>query len=180
MMHKSPEAIRELLDYDPGTGLFVWKPRARKWCKSQRSFAAFKVTNEGNRAFTSKNSDGYFTGAFLGLPVKAHQIAWAHHYGEWPESWIDHINGDRSDNRISNLRLVDGAGNARNRKRAANNTSGVTGVGWQRRIQKWTAQIKVDGRPIHLGVFASKQDAIAARQLAERKHGFHPNHGRAA
>ena len=103
----------------------------------------------------------------------AHRIAWKLLYGEDPEE-IDHINGNRSDNRITNLRSVSRLENMRNRKRASHNTSGVTGVCWYKNRSKWRAYISEE----LLGDFDKFEDAVAARKQAEKEYGYHPNHGR--
>lgn len=89
---------------------------------------------------------------------------------------IDHINGDRLDNRIENLRVVTCVENCRNAKMPSNNTSGVNGVHKYKR--KWKAMITVDFRLIYLGLFSTLEEAIKARKLADIKYGFHANHGR--
>ena len=84
---------------------------------------------------------------------------------------IDHIDGDRTNNRIENLRLATKAENGWNRQHLdKRNSSGFTGVYWCIRDQKWRARIKVNGKNIHIGYFTNKQDAIAARRLAEATH----------
>jgi hypothetical protein len=103
----------------------------------------------------------------------AHRIIWKLLYGEDPEE-IDHINGNRSDNRITNLRSVSRLENMRNRKRASDNTSGVTGVFWYKARSKWRATISQK----ILGNFNKFEDAVAARKQAEKELGYHPNHGR--
>ncbi|MDW6181640.1 HNH endonuclease [Escherichia coli] len=88
------------------------------------------------------------------------------------------MNGVRSDNRLSNLRLVTHQQNAQNQKRKITNSSGVTGVYFNKERCKWIANICVDGRTKYLGIFASIIDAIAERKRAEKELGFHENHGR--
>jgi HNH endonuclease/AP2 domain len=100
--------------------------------------------------------------------------------GHLPTLEIDHINGDRDDNRWINLRQVTASVNMKNLPLPRTNKSGTPGVIWHKRDEKWQASIKVDRRTVHLGYFESKQDAIAARKVAERQYGFHPNHGRLA
>ena len=87
---------------------------------------------------------------------------------------VDHIDGNRSNNRWANLREATRKTNARNMKRPSNNTSAVAGVSWHKKAGKWRAFLA--GK--HLGLFVSKSDATRARKTAERKLGFHPNHGR--
>ena len=118
-----------------------------------------------------------FFGAIFSQLYKAHRVAYAIHFGEWPRGCIDHINGIKTDNRADNLRVVDRATNNRNRPTQKNNTSGVTGVS-QTPQGKWRAVIKVNKKTQSLGVFSAKKDAISARKEAETKFGFHKNHGR--
>jgi hypothetical protein len=108
----------------------------------------------------------------------AHRVAWALHYGEWPSDQIDHVNGDKTDNRLENLRIVTAQGNAKNRSLRSDNTSGHVGVYWVRETKKWSAQIKVDGRQKTIGSFESLEDAVKARKAAEDLNGYHANHGR--
>jgi hypothetical protein len=97
--------------------------------------------------------------------------------GEWPNGQVDHINGDRSDNRICNLRIVDSQQNCRNQKLRKTNATGTMGVYFHKLTGKWTAQIMQSGKRIHLGLFDTKEGAISARKLAEVGYGYHPNHG---
>lgn len=139
--------------------------------------ASWNTRYAGAPALSSVNGIGYRAGALLGTCQLAHRVAWAIHHGEWPKN-VDHINGKRTDNRIVNLRSVSRSQNQRNMKRNSNNTSGVTGVYSGYSPNTWRAAIKVRGRTIALGTYERKQDAMAARKAAERKYGFHPNHGR--
>jgi len=124
------------------------------------------------------HTQGYRNGCIDGISLYAHRVAWALYFGEWPDGEIDHINHDHADNRICNLRSVTRAENLRNLPKMRHNTSGVTGV--YRRKDKWLAAIRVDRKLIRLGYFHSFNDAVAARELAERQYRFHPNHGRNA
>ena len=99
-------------------------------------------------------------------------------HGEWPRHEIDHINGDPSDNRICNLRDVTHKVNGLNQKIPAHNKSGIIGVSWHNSTKKWAATITVSKKQLHLGVFDTIEQARDARSLAERKYGFHKNHGR--
>lgn len=110
--------------------------------------------------------------------LKAHRIAWALHYGEWPdpESYIDHIDGDRSNNKIENLREVTPHENAKNKKRPKNNTTGHIGIR-QLESKNWQAYITVDSKFKSLGSYEDKFEAMRVRKEAEKKYGFHENHG---
>ena len=105
-------------------------------------------------------------------------MAWLYIYGEFPDSEIDHIDGNGLDNKKTNLRSVTHKENAKNAKLCKNNTSGVCGVTWNKKSEKWMAQIKNDGWNLYLGLFEDKFDAICARRSAENRLGYHPNHGR--
>ncbi|MCT9071216.1 HNH endonuclease [Cupriavidus gilardii] len=162
---------RELLDYCPNTGVFTWKARPGK------KGAIWNPRYAGTKAGSLKSS-GYIEIFLDNAVYKAHRLAWMHFYGEMPAGQLDHINGCRSDNRISNLRIVTTAENAKNQRRRADNTSGVTGVVWFKRRRKWAAQISVQGKCKNLGCFESFEAAVRARKEAERAYGFHENHGR--
>lgn len=97
--------------------------------------------------------------------------------GEWPE-FVDHINGDRTDNKIENLRSCSRLENSVNRAVASHNKSGVLGVHYDKSRGKWAAEIKVNKKKVYLGRFDSIDEAKTARKIAEVKYGFHPNHGR--
>ena len=103
------------------------------------------------------------------------RVIWFFVKGEWPAN-IDHINHDRSDNRLINLRSVTNAENSRNRSKSPRNTSGVMGVSWNKAARKWCARIQVNSKQIHLGLFTNMADAITARAAAKVKYGFSQNH----
>jgi hypothetical protein len=166
----SQEELASFLDYNPHSGEFHWKPRPDH--KFKRLFI-------GKRADKLRGG-GYFCVKLFGRELRAHRLAWKYVNGADPAGEIDHINGDRADNRIANLRDVSRTVNGRNACRWSNNTSGVTGVYYIKADGVWAARIKVDGHSHHLGCFAEKDQAIAARKAAECRFGFHPNHGRAA
>lgn len=164
----TPQDLARLVDYDPETGFLIWKSRGNPRFDNWRA---------GRPAFSQKDRSGYFVGRLAQKNFKAHRVAWAIHYGHWPDGLIDHINGDRADNRIANLRVVNDSANAKNARLSSASTSGITGVTWFARDAKWWAKITVNGRVIHLGYFDKIEDAAAARRAAEREYGFHENHG---
>lgn len=96
----------------------------------------------------------------------AHRIIFALHHGYLPEL-VDHIDRDATNNYISNLREADKQINSINRGIPTNNTSGIRGVSWHKAAKKWTAQIKVKGKKIHLGTFKYIKDAKKSREEAE-------------
>ena len=154
------EKLNSLYDYDPDTGFLVskkYKNRREHWAKP------------GN----------YISVSIDGKSFPAHRLIWMMVYGYWPNE-IDHINGNKQDNRLCNLRNVTALENRRNKCIQKNSTSGVTGVYWNKWDKKWAARITVKRKFGHLGYFSNKEDAIAARKVAEVNHRFHENHGRKA
>ena len=104
-----------------------------------------------------------------------HRLIWIYHFGEIPDGLqIDHINHNRTDNDICNLRLVTHKENLKNQKIRKDNKTGITGISWDGRDKRWFSKI---GK-IHLGSFKNLEDAIKVRKEAEILHGYHPNHGR--
>ena len=181
----SPELLRKLLRYEPETGKLFWRERTPDLFKdgkysAERNCAAWNGAWSGKEAFTAIDGQGYKVGSIFCCDYTAHRVIWAMVHGEWPIKQIDHINGIRDDNRITELRDVTHEENSKNQKRPLTNTSGVVGVSWYGRVQKWHARIQVGGKPKHLGYFTDFNEAVAARKAAEVKHGFHENHGRAS
>lgn len=166
----SPELLRKLLRYEPKTGKLFWLYRDDARHQWNARYA-------GAEAFTAKKSNGYKHGKIYGDIYQAHRVIWAIVHGEWPDGDIDHINGDKTNNTIANLRKVSRSENLRNAKMKSNNTSGHNGVSWDTRKSKWVAMIGFDGKQKHLGYFANIANAIAARKVAETGKGFTERHG---
>lgn len=164
----SPEVLRQLLRYNPETGRLFWKERRRDMFADDRAFGCWNKRFAGREAFTGTEVSGYRCAKVLSVALKAHRVAWAMHYGEWPIGHIDHINGSRSDNRIANLRLATPAENARNRRLQCNNSSGFKGVSWDAEAKKWKAHIKTGGVKVNLGRFEDRSDAARAYNAAAR------------
>lgn len=145
------ERLRDLLNYDPETGVFTWRiGRKGRGCAA------------GAVAGRVRDHDGYCRLGIDGERYFAHQLAWLHVHGEWANSDLDHINGQPDDNRIANLRIATGSENLANARRPCHNTSGFKGVSWHRVAGKWRATIKKNRVPIHIGHFTSAEDAHAA------------------
>lgn len=118
-------------------------------------------------------------GTFKGKKYLAHRILWLLHYKKWPAGQIDHIDGNRCNNNLGNLRDVPKKDNDRNRRKNCNNSSGVTGVHWDKRSSKWQVRITdADGRRKTLATLEDFNAAVELRKAWERQEGYHSNHGR--
>ena len=127
----------------------------------------------------SVTKDGYLAVRFQRKLLMVHRVIWELVHGVIPEGMeVDHIDHNRTNNFITNLRLVSASDNQKNRSRRADNSSGVTGVHWNSRKKKWVAAIRANSTVITLGYFSDKDDAISARKQAEIDYGFHQNHGK--
>jgi hypothetical protein len=163
--------FKRRLRYDPIEGRLYWT-------KTKPGILAGAETGITIRYSKPGRKSPYRHLKFDGKSYLAHRVAWVLTYGHLKKGQqIDHINHDGLDNRISNLRLVSGNGNHKNAPKRRDNTSGVTGVWWHAQLNKWASEIFVSGKKHALGVYVSKDDAIASRKAAEVKYGFHPNHG---
>jgi hypothetical protein len=171
------DIIRLLIDYDPETGKLFWRARPASMFPTLRACYSWNGRYAGKEAFTAQTAQGYLKGALFNRTFRAHRVAFAAFHGRWPDE-VDHINGNGMDNRIDNLREVSRLENAKNLPMQRKNTSGHIGVHWHKSARKWVASIGVSGRVLHLGCFASIEQAVQAREAAAVEHGFHPNHGR--
>lgn len=122
------------------------------------------------------NGEGYKVIKIKGKMYLLHHIVWLMVYGYLPKE-IDHVNHNRSDNRIDNLREVEHKENCRNKTLNKNNTSGVEGVYWLAQYNVWQARIRVNGKHVSLGCYKDFNEAVKARKEGERKYKFHKNHG---
>lgn len=173
--------LRELLKYEPDTGLLFWLPRPLRFFTdgkytSTRRRVIWNNRFAGAEAFTDVDGAGYRAGTLLGVRCNAHRIIFKIMTGEEPPQ-VDHINGNPVDNRWSNLRAATRKENSRNKALPSNNKSGVVGVSWIASRNAWIAQIGYENGTKWLGSFKTKTAAIAARKRAEEKLGYHRNHG---
>ena len=157
------DELKEILDYNPLTGIFT------RLVANNNSIKAGDVAG--------CLSHGYIQISINNKRYLAHRVAWMMVHDAWPKEQIDHINHDKSDNRIANLREVTHQENCRNTSLSKANNSGVTGVCWYKPTEKWRAYIVVNGEQINLGYFKDFFEAVCARKSAENKHNFHANHG---
>lgn len=155
------ERIRELLEYDPSSGILKWRKRTSN-----------RVKVGGVAGVVGVNRYVYV--AIDNRRLLAHRLIWLYVYGEWPTCQVDHLNRERSDNRLENLRLATESENACNGVLRSTNTSGFRGVSLDKRKtkKKWLAQIVKNGAQICIGYFATKEEAYDAyRQAAQELHG---------
>lgn len=177
-MEITQELLHEVIDYDPINGTMFWKYRGLHLFKRKCHFVSWNNRNAGNSAIGSLNNEGYPIVKLWNKGYLAHRVAWFYVYGEWPQLDIDHINRRRNDYRINNLRSVGTAENRKNISKYSNNSSGVTGVAWCKKSQKWQTSICTKGKRTYLGYFDHIFDAAAARIAAENRLGFSDGHGR--
>lgn len=161
------ERLKELLHYNPDTGIFT-----NRITRSSNAII-------GNVSGCVYNSNGktYRLIRIDNTNYRVHRLAWLYITGSFPNKNIDHIDGDGTNNKFSNLRSVDQQENQRNKRKYANNKSGLSGVFFNRTLEKWEAHIGIHGRRKYLGVFDDKFEAICAKKSAESKYRFHQNHG---
>jgi hypothetical protein len=137
------EKLRQAFTYFPKTGVLI--------------------RNSNGKSMSGLDAYGYIQLGYLKKMYKAHRIIWAIVHGEFPKGHIDHINGERADNRIDNLRVVTHQQNVHNQqKKNKRNKSGYVGVCWNKRSAKWQATIHANGASIYLGVFHSAEKAHEA------------------
>jgi hypothetical protein len=160
--------VRNLVHYVPETGRFFWLPRAPEPNQDPAKIASWNTKYAGKEAFLHSN-DGYRYSGIFNRPVKAHRLAMALINGEWPTQEVDHINGDRGDNRAANLRLVTPTENRRNRHAPGVGSSKIVGVSFCKSTKKWAAYLGVRGKQLHLGRFASEHEAAQAREAAKAR-----------
>lgn len=172
------EYVRSLFEYAPETGVLTWKERPIEHFATEQSWRLMNKRCAGKVAGSSHAGEGSYLAICLkGTKYLVHRLIWLHVHGEEPDE-VDHLNGVRNDNRISNLRNVSRSENMKNKRLSNSNKSGVTGVVWHKAAGKWVAQIRVSGQQYHLGVFETVEEAANVRAAAQREHCFFVNHGR--
>ncbi|WP_425350170.1 HNH endonuclease [Brucella oryzae] len=173
------QRARELFDYEPGTGRLVWKHRPRAEFKNDCRFKHWNRTYPGVEAGCVCKRTGYRVISLCPTTYRSHRIVWSWVYGDISTTdQIDHINGVRDDNRLPNLRAVSFDENLRNTALRSTNKTGVHGLYYSVRQNRWTASISDKGKKTHLGTFRTFDEALAVRREFERRLGYHPNHGR--
>lgn len=157
----SAAQLRDVIHYEPETGVFTRKVRL-----AQRHRAGDRADTE----ITSPRMLGYRRVSLFSQRYLAHRLAWFYTHGVWPARHIDHINGDKGDNRIGNLREADDQLNLENfRHHRVDNKVGLLGVHLHKQSGRWRARIQVHGKTIHIGMFDTPEAAHEAYKEAKRK-----------
>lgn len=156
-----PKRIEQCVSYCPDSGRLAW---------TTGQFAG--------KTISGTNTKGYIQLQIDGITLLGHRVCYCLMTGSMPPMDIDHIDGDKTNNTWSNLRLVNNSDNHKNMKIFKTNSSGVAGVAWNPIKNRWDSYITSRNRRFYLGRFKNFFDAVCARKAAEIKHGFHRNHGR--
>lgn len=173
--------LRKILRYDHETGKLFWSKRDLSFfshCKEPQKMCKTWNSRYLNKEAFTATSKGYKIGSVFDQYMRAHIVAWAIFYGYVPHLEIDHKNGDRSDNRIENLRMATPRQNRRNMKKRSDNKSGFCGVSFCKKSKKWRAQVSGLNKRHDLGRFERKECAISAVMQKRKELGYFEGHGR--
>lgn len=177
------EILRQLVSLDSETGKMVWLPREVKYFHAAGNKTADQICRIWNKrlagkpAINSKQGMGYLHGTIFNVKFLAHRVAYALHTGQWPLFTIDHIDGNKKNNRPSNLRDVQHKVNCRNQRIRINNTTGHTGIAFDKSRKKFVATVTIDFKTKHLGKFETFNEALSVRNAVYKANKFHQNHG---
>lgn len=149
-----PNTLRTRLRYESDTGRLFWKERPPTDFATARAYSTHIGRDAGREAFTATNAGGYRVGSIDNKLYRAHRVIWALVHGEWPKGDVDHINGDRADNRLFNLREATRSQNLAN---ARTRRAGPKGA--FKKDGRWFAQIQVSGQRYFRGPFMTELEA---------------------
>lgn len=178
------DVLKELIHYDPDTGIFTWKERDIKWFSEERYWKTWN-SNFSNKIagniHLETTGNKYERILIFGKQYQSHRLSFLYiegHFPMEPKKFIDHIDGNGLNNKWENLRKVTAKENSRNRKRDKDNLTGQTGVSINNEGTRFYANIHGNNGIEFLGSFKTLEEAIIARKAAEVKYNYHPNHGR--
>ena len=166
--------LRQLLSYDPDSGVLTWLERPIQFCKNNADRKRWNSRCANKPVKLTPGRDGYLCFKLLDVVYRSHRVAWALHHGEWPpiDMHIDHLNHDVTDNSIRNMRLATPLQNRFNQRKVRGKTSCFKGVFWDARRSKWCSKIKKNGRHILIGCFDNELIAYEAYcRVAREYHG---------
>lgn len=182
MNELTQEIVRELLDYDPETGVLTWRERDLKWFKSGKNYSEnLRIANSWNTKWAGKQAfttidNGYNIGFLLFKKVKAHRVIWLYVHGYMP-IYTDHVNGLRDDNRLVNLRAVTPSTNSKNTAMRKTNTSGYPGVQRLRGCKTYGLQITLlNGERYAENGFVDAEAAFDRWKALASENDYHENH----
>ena len=178
-MKLTSEIVQELLDYNPETGVFTWRPRDGWWFETEGSYKRWNTRFAGKPAgYVNTTAAGYPSRKIklLGKLRSASRLAFLAR-GESPPARVGRANRDSLNNRWSNLAPCSQAENGRNQSMHRNNSSGVNGVYWHKATGKWVAQVGLNGKCRHLGMFDDIDEAATAVAAFYAANGFSDGHG---
>lgn len=162
--YHTQEQLLSIFDYNEETGILYW--RESRGCVAKGYIAG------------TKHNKGYLSIVLDKIPYLVHRVIWCMYYGNWPTDYIDHINGNRSDNSILNLRLATRSENAKNHPKRLDNTSGIKGVIWDKRRNKWIARVQNNNTRYDVGGYDSIEEAeLEIKKFREQLHNEFCNHG---
>jgi hypothetical protein len=157
------KTLKDTVDYDPETGIFKWKPRP---------FSPPNINGLLARRNAGALSHGYLRLTIGNRGYYAHRLAWIYVYGKWPVGEIDHIDLNKSNNKIANLRQSDSSQNSCNMAIPSTNTSGYKCVSWNKKTGRWMAKIQIRKKQIYLGLFDTPEAAYQAYcEMVPNLHG---------
>lgn len=159
------EYLKSILHYNPDTGIFTWVKTNKMSCKKTGDVAGKTKIKH----YISITIDNY--------TYKAHRLAWLYMTGSFPNDFIDHLDRVKYNNKWKNLRSVTPAGNCRNRKLKSDNTSGVSGVNFNKASKKWIVRLCVDNDRKYYGAYKTLKEATEVRSREIKKLDFSPTHG---
>lgn len=176
------DRLRQLVSLNSETGAMTWRPRVLDdfvdSSNPGRAMRSWNTRFSGKPAFAHSTGNGYLHGGLFDRKILAHRVVWALHHGAWPGMTIDHIDGNKKNNRPSNLRDVTHRENCLNQPVSKVNSSGFTGVSFDKKRGMFESYVCLGGSKKTLGRFGSIADACSARVTANTTLGYHANHGR--
>jgi hypothetical protein len=177
-MSEEIDLLFSLLKYDKINNTFYWVKRPKELFTGQCRCNSWNTKYAGKIISGKKKISGYPCVRVLGKTYMLHRLVFLFEHQRWPSTHIDHINGDREDYRVENLREATPEINSLNRGINKNNSSGVSGVYWDSGESKWRVQININKKLTPLGRFSNLEEAIKIRKDAETLYNYHPNHGK--
>ncbi len=183
MKHIDQKLLKEILSYDPDSGLFTWNTRKEdSFFSNKHPERAFKIFNRlhsgkiaGCKVTSNHSKTSYINICINGVTFKAHRLAFIYMEGVAPEE-VDHLDHDGTNNKWSNLRASNNKDNSKNLPLQKSNKTGVIGVNWHKAAKKWQARaVNQEGKRIDLGRFNSFDDAVNARKKYEVEFGYYEN-----